>query len=312
MTSTEDLVKQLKRASRSKAILVPKIEEFLQRPVDVEDDADREFLARLIEARSTPRRKGVYSPSMLANCLRQVYLLKNGQIPKKQLPRIEASGFFLDGNFRHFKWQFVIWKMHRAGIIQLIDTGSICLGTEIYVQNEKGDFGGTIDQLVYVPESGIAGTIDYKGMNGNSFANAIYKGPGIQYMLQSVGYAKLANSVLDLPHKIEAVFILGENKNGPVNTRRIKSPLGLMEWEIPVADYEFDVSQRLKKLRAFERRGELPPIECTSTKRYMFKDCPFAPFCRGEVEEVERKKHKAKRKITFDRERDNGSKGKKK
>jgi hypothetical protein len=310
LTTTEDLIKQLKRAGRSKAIFVPKIEEFLQRPIEIEDDADREFLASLIQVRSTPRKKGVYSPSMLASCLRQIYLIKSGEVTPKKLHRIEASGFFLDGNFRHFKWQFAVWKMHRAGVIQLVDVGTECIGTEIYVENEKRDFGGTLDQLVYLPEENIIVTNDYKGMNGNSFANSINRGPGDRYIWQSVGYAKLANSYLDLPQKIDSVLIIGENKNGPVNNRRVKTPLGLYEWRIPITDHEFTVSRRLKTLRAHERRQELPPIECHSTRQMMFKDCPFAGFCRGEVERVEKKRVKAHKKIKFDQER-NGSKSRK-
>jgi hypothetical protein len=310
LTTTEDLIKQLKRAGRSKAIFVPKIEEFLQRPIEIEDDGDREFLASLIQVRSTPRKKGVYSPSMLASCLRQIYLIKSGEVTPKKLHRIEASGFFLDGNFRHFKWQFAVWKMHRAGVIQLVDVGTECIGTEIYVENEKRDFGGTLDQLVYLPEENIIVTNDYKGMNGNSFANSINRGPGDRYIWQSVGYAKLANSYLDLPQKIDSVLIIGENKNGPVNNRRVKTPLGLYEWRIPITDHEFTVSRRLKTLRAHERRQELPPIECHSTRQMMFKDCPFAGFCRGEVERVEKKRVKAHKKIKFDQER-NGSKSRK-
>lgn len=311
MTSTDDLIKQLKRSGRSKAILTPKIEEFMQRPIEIEDEADKQFLADLIEARSTPRNKGVYSPSMLASCLRQIYLIKNGEIQQKKLHRIEASGFFLDGNFRHFKWQFAVWKMHRAGIVQLIDVGSTCLGTEVYVENEKGDFGGTLDQLVYMPDENIIVTNDYKGMNGNSFNQSVNRGPGNRYIWQSVGYAKLANSYLDLPQKIDSVLIIGENKNGPVNTRRIKTPLGLYEWRIPITDHEFTVSRRLKTLRAYERRQELPPIECHSTRQMMFKDCPFASFCRGEIEAVEKTRVKAQKKVKFDRERHNGKTRKK-
>lgn len=311
MTSTEDLIKQLKRASKSKALLVPLIEEFMQQPIEIEDDADKAYLERLIEARSRPRKTGVYSPSMLASCLRQVYLIKTGEVKGRRVPRIESSGFFLDGNFRHFKWQFALWKMHRKEIIQLIDVDSICLGAEIYVASEKGDFGGTLDNLIYIPLADVVCTVDYKGMNGNSFINSIYKGPGFRYVWQSVGYAKLANSALDLPRKIDQVIIIGENKNGPVNTRKLKSPLGLFEWDVPVSEHEFAVSRRLKRLRAFERRRELPPIECRSTRQMMFKDCPFAPFCRGEVEQVEKRRVKAtksKKKIKFDRTRANGSK----
>lgn len=293
MTSTEDLLKQLKRSSKSKAILVPRIETFLQRPIDVDDDYDREFLARLIEARSKPRKKGVYSPSMLSSCVRQVYFTKTG-VKGKRLPRPDSNAIFLDGNFRHFKWQFTMWKMHRAGIIQLVDVGSIALGSEIYVENERGDYGGTLDNLIYIPEIDFLSTVDWKGMNGNGFAGAVARGPGLNYVIQSVGYAGLANHDLVglLPKKIENVLIIGENKNGAIRNRMVNSPLGLREWKINIEDYNHLVAARLKKLRAYERKRKTPPPECTSTRSMKFKDCPFSYICLGEVQAIERKNKK--------------------
>lgn len=310
-TAVEDAVKQLKRSSRSKAILVPRIEQFMRKPIEIEDQEDRDFLHDLILARARPRKKGVYSPSMLANCVRQVYFTKTG-VKKQPSYRLEASGFFLDGNFRHFKWQFALWKMHRAGIITLLDVGSDCIGTEIYVCNEKGDYGGTIDNILLVPELDLYCAVDWKGMNGNSFARSITYGPGKGYVTQGVGYVQLANSSLArLPKRITNLLIIGENKNGPVNNRRVKSPLGLYEWSVPIDAHKFDVSQRIKKLRAYERREEVPPPECTSTRKMMFKDCAFAPICRGEVEKIEKKKFKARKKmdkVKFDKKRMNGRK----
>jgi hypothetical protein len=296
-TATEDLIKQLKRSSRSNAILVPRIEKFMRKPIEIEDDEDRQYLNDLILARSQPRKKNVYSPSMLANCIRQVYFHKTGK-PKKPVERIESSGYFLDGNFRHFKWQFCMWKMHRAGIIQLVDVGSICLGAEIYVSNEKGDYGGTIDNIIYIPDIDFLITTDYKGMGGNPFARSVALGPTENYVVQSVGYAGLANEdLIDLlPKRIDAALILGENKNGMVRNRSVNSPLGLYEWQLKLSDYNFLVSKRLKKLRAHERSGQTPQPECTSTSRIMFKDCPFAGHCRGEIERIQQRNKKYRRK----------------
>lgn len=288
-TATEDLLKQLKRADRSPSILVPLIESFLQRPIDIDDDKDRQYLNDLILARSQPRKQGVYSPSMLAGCVRQVYFAKTG-VKRERLGRIESSGYFLDGNFRHFKWQFAIWKMHRAGIIDLINCDSLCLGTEVYVHNKKGDFGGTIDNVIYIPLIDMVVTVDWKGMNGNSFLNSVNKGPSMTYILQSIGYAALANYTLRdlLPKRIEAALVIGENKNGPIKTRLVNSPLGLREWRFDLEDYRMLAAQRLKTLRSYERKGETPPPECVSTRRQMFKDCDFSRLCRGEVETIER------------------------
>lgn len=305
----------MKRTARSNQILVPLIEDFMRTPIEIDDDLDREFITKLVEARSQPRKKGVYSPSALAACVRKVYFMKSGQ---KQFPvqRVEMSGYFFDGNWRHFKWQYCLWKMHRAGIIQLLDVGSMCIGTEVYVHNERGDFGGTIDNVVYVPSKNFLCTIDWKGMNGNSFNKYVAFGPPLLYAMQSVGYAGLANSSLkmydpasyDPNHppeaqesakriKINDILIIGENKNGPIFNRKVKSPLGLYEWHITLDKYQPAIADRLKKLRSYERRRETPPPECVSTKRRDFKDCAFAPICRGEIERIE------KRKVRLDRKR---------
>lgn len=296
-TPTEDLIKQLKRSARSKAILVPRIEKFMQKGVEVDDELDRQYLATLVEARSQPRRKGIYSPSALADCVRKVYFIKTG-VPRKTLARPDANAIFLDGNFRHFKWQFVMWKMHRAGIIQLVDVGSVCLGAEIFVGNEKGDYGGTLDNLIYIPDINLVTTVDWKGMNGNSFIRSVDKGPSLGYAQQSVGYAGLANDSLRdiLPKKIESVLIIGENKNGAVRTRIVNSPLGLFEWKLNLDDYKHIVAKRLKRLRVYEREDEIPPPECVSTRRMMFKDCPFNKHCLGEIQVIEKKTQRYKAK----------------
>lgn len=290
-TATEDLIKQLKETRSSKKLILPLMEEFLEKPVDVKDKKDKQFLSDLIEARAVPRRGGIYSPSMLASCVRQVYFTKT-KVKKVKTYRTASNAIFLDGDFRHFKWQFVIWKMHRAGLVELIDVGTACLGTEIFVLNNRGDYGGTIDQLIYVPKYDFVCTLDYKGMNSNSFIKSIYSGPGQRYISQSVGYGGLANFALKdkLPKKIEKVFIFGENKNGAIYNRMLKSPLGLQEWSFDLSAHRGDVAYRLKLLRSYERRGETPPPECVSTRRMMFKDCPFSPLCRGEVEAIERAK----------------------
>lgn len=263
----------------------------MKTPIEIEDKQDRKFLSDLIEARSQPRQNGVYSPSMLASCVRQVFFARTG-VKKRGLHRIESSAIFLDGNFRHFKWQFLIWKMHRAGVIQLIDCNSICLGTEVYVQNLRGDFGGTIDNVVYIPSADLVSTLDWKGMNGNSFIRSVDKGPGLAYTVQSVGYAGLANFSLAslLPKPIESVFIIGENKNGAMRTRVVDAPVGLKEWKLDLTDYRPLVARRLKLLRSYERRKETPPPECISVRQMKFRDCPFSYVCRAEVEAIEKSK----------------------
>jgi hypothetical protein len=116
----------------------------MRTPVEIDDDLDCEYLERLIRTRARPRTKNVFSPSGLSQCVRKVYFNKTNQ-KKFPVDRIQSSGYFLDGNFRHFKWQFVMWKMHRAGIIKLIgnENSPWSLGAEVWVGSKSGDYGGT-------------------------------------------------------------------------------------------------------------------------------------------------------------------------
>jgi len=299
-TATDDLIRQLKRSSASSDLLIPHIEQFARRPIEINDKKDREYLQLLIKARSRLRRPGLYSPSMLSNCLRQVYLVKTQEVARRPVDRIEASSYFLNGNFMHFKWQYVLWKMHRRGMLKLVDVpekASPAPGSEVFVCNSKEDYGGTIDNVVFLPWIQETVAVDWKSMNGNSFMAAISKGPPLRYINQLVGYAMLANELsewLGLPSKIKRVIIVGENKNGPVMNKRSPSPMGLYEWVFEIEKYRRGVSDRLKKLRYYEREEEQPSVECHSTKILQFKGCPFAYHCRAEVEAVERRERKKK------------------
>ncbi len=121
----------------------------------------------------------------------------------------------------HFKWQFVAWKMHRAGIIQLVGqrTDQDPLGAEVMVMNQKKDFGGSIDNIIYLPDEDYLFTLDWKSANANNFIRMVSDGQSLQYKIQSTAYASLANhdKTLSLPRAIDEVMIVSENKNGPVN-----------------------------------------------------------------------------------------------
>jgi hypothetical protein len=105
--------KRILAARRRKGILVPILEEVLEQQLDLEGPEDEWFMLELMKARARPREKGVFSPSMLGSCVRQAYFAKTGQ--KKQPATGPTTNFyFLDGDFRHFKWQFALWKAHRA------------------------------------------------------------------------------------------------------------------------------------------------------------------------------------------------------
>jgi hypothetical protein len=279
-TPTEISIRQARKAE---GILVPLLEDLLRYPVEIEAE-DVEFLQSLIESRSKPRKKGIYSPSALGSCVRQVYFVKTKQ-KRKIAPNKKTYGIFLDGTFRHFKWQFALWKLHRAGVIHLI-------GCEIFVQSKRGDWGGTLDALfLYQGEPYI---VDFKGMNTRNFMSFISYGTQLGYRVQITGYGVLVSASREFSMKIENCLLVAESKNGPLDKG---SPLGLSEQLIKVSDYKGDVRRRLELLREYEEANEIPPPECTSTKSMEFMGCPFSWFCRGEVEKVEaRKKRIEKRK----------------
>src|SRR5688500_4611747 len=181
-------------------------------------------MLNLMTARARQREKGVFSPSMLSSCMRQSYFVKTG-VEKRKAKSPRTNAFFLDGDFRHYKWQFALWKAHRKGLLEL-------LGCEIRVFHPNGDFAGTIDAIVRV--DGKMYVIDFKGMNVKSFQDHERWGTKEQYVVQIVGYGDIVNLACAfesfmgeyLGVEIEACLLIGENKGGPVQSG---SPIALHE-----------------------------------------------------------------------------------
>lgn len=266
----------IKRSLRAKGVLVPLLEDLLRDPVEPEDEEDFQFLDQLVRARGRKRKSGIYSPSMLASCVRQVYFVKQGE-KQKRAKNKRTHGFFLNGNFIHFKWQFALWKLHRAGKLEL-------LGVEVFVQSKKGDWGGTLDAIVRI--NGAVYIVDIKGRETNAFLKILAEGGPLQYHVQITGYAMLTS---EIGHgEIPKAIMLYENKNGPARVRNA-SPIALHEEIVEVDKYRKTVSSRLERLRDYERREEIPPIECETTSSQKFLECPFFHICRGEIERYERK-----------------------
>lgn len=284
-TSTESLIDQLKNAGKSNALLVPKIEQFMKVPLEFAKGDDI-WLAELLKTRAEPRTGGLFSPSQLSSCVRQSYFKKTKEIPAKPSFRIESSGFFLDGDFRHFKWQYVMYKMAQEGIIEL-------LGTEVRVINKQKDFGGAIDNIIKV--DGLTAIVDWKGMNTHSFMNTVGQGPPSSYITQITAYALLVNEVLGMD--IDTMLIVCENKNGPQQVA--KMPLGLLELRFDPSIEADRVRSRLKRLRALERRREIPEAECVSTHRMQFTSCPFQDYCLPEVKAIENSNKNNDKKLKF-------------
>lgn len=320
-TKAEKAIIARRRAEESGDVLVPLLERLLESEVAPEDDEDFRFIDMLMRARALPRRKGVFSPSMLGSCRRQAWLSKRGE-EKLSPPDSRMNGFFLTGNWTHYKWQFAMWKAHRAGMLELahvpiahewliIDelcqTGSITdeahaawtdalnfygdgtrPGVEVRVVD--GDYGGTIDVLPILSIGHVV--VDFKGIRLDDFQKTIKSGAKPEYRKQIVGYAKIANKVLGLD--ITDCLLVSECKAGPMLGRG--SPIALHETRVRVADFEGEVNRRLRDLRWHDENDTMPAAECVSTLHMSYQGCPFGgKFCREEVLAVQRRRESAAR-----------------
>lgn len=281
-TATE---KRIIEKRKSKGILVPILEQMLERPLEIEDQEDIAFMLHLMRERAKPREKGVFSPSMLSSCMRKSYFAKTNQKRRwAKSPRTNA--FFLDGNFRHLKWQFALWKAGRAGLLTL-------LGVEVRVYHPSGDYAGTIDAVVEIDDEIFI--VDFKGMNANDFQLLEMNGANFQHRVQIVGYAIIANvdeKARDGDKEVTRCLLVGENKAGPTQKG---SPIALHEDVVEVSRHRREVKTRIAQLRKAVADEEIPEPACTSTRTKIFQECPFAWYCREEVLAVQRKLESSKR-----------------
>lgn len=288
-TPTERRIIEERRAVKSGAVLTPILEKLLEHECIPEDEEDFLFMDMLVQARAQKRRKGVFSPSQLGTCTRQAYHGKRGT-EKHLVENPRANSYFLTGNFTHFKWQFALWKAHRAGLLKLVtikDPTGLTLALPGYRVGERpavevrvvqGDVGGTIDAIVIVPSNRWPKVIDFKGINLIDFQRTIKNGAPVAYRRQVVGYGKLANDAMKLG--IKEALLVSECKAGPIGGG---SPIGLHETRVPLDEFAGDVARRLRTLRWYDARDEVPDIECVSTKHMQYQECPFNRFCREEV-----------------------------
>jgi hypothetical protein len=289
LTPTERRIIEERKSAKRGDLLIPILEKLLEHEVIPEDEEDFLFMDVLVRARAQKRQKGVFSPSQLGTCTRQAYFGKRGE-EKHLIESPRSNGYFLTGNYTHFQWQFALWKAHRAGMLELVtikDPTGLTLALPGYRVGERpgvevrvvdGDVGGTIDALVQLPRIGYPQPVDFKGINLIDFQRTIKRGPSIAYQRQLVGYSKLLNDKLKLG--IKTALLVSECKAGPFSGGQ---PLGLHEALVPLDDYLGDVQRRLKTLRWYDTRDELPEIECVSTKHMQYQECPFNRFCREEV-----------------------------
>lgn len=343
-TPTEKRILQERHAKKTGAILVPILEELLEEECIPEGIEDFRFMDMLVKARALPRQKGVFSPSMLGSCVRQAYFVKRG-VEKHKARSPQTNGYFLKGNFVHFQWQFALWKAHTKGMLELVPVpieheleilrkmflagdenhsdrdyvmwadalnfygNGTRPGVEVRVQapgNE--DFMGTIDGMIRVPPFKInlkVHVVDFKGINVIDFQRAVKNGAKPEYRKQIVGYGNNVNES-DLPYEVEDCLLVSENKAGPTNSTS-SSPLALHETLVPIEEHLPEVRRRLKTLRWFDSRDEVPPPECVSTNHMGYQECAFNRFCHEEVREIQRERERrtrqSKRDVTVARPR---------
>jgi hypothetical protein len=273
-TTTDKRISQKRRA---KGVLVPILEDLLESTVEVEDEEDVKFVADLLRRQAVPREKGVFSPSMLGSCVRQAYFSKI-QFERRPAVAPQTNAIFLDGGWRHVKWQFALWKAHRAGTLELI-------GCEIRVHHPNGDFAGTIDAIVKI--DGLFYVVDFKGMHLFDFQKFMNEGIFVNHAIQIAGYGMIV-TLNRLPvSAVEACLLVAESKAGPTDR---SSPIGLHEYAITVRSMRSQVKRRLALLREYVDNEEIPPPACVSTKHKQFQECDFSWYCRREVKAIQAKR----------------------
>lgn len=284
-----NLEKQLKHEQSNRGILVPLLEDFMRHPVNIESQEDVVWLSNLFSTmvEREERRSSVdtvFSPSALASCLRQVYLLKHHRaldIERLSTIRIEPNFYFLTGNFLHIKWQYALYKMEKRianpKIFQLYEV-------EASIISKRGDHGGSADAIVLVYEEPFI--VDFKGLNVRTFGEITRAFVPHQYEVQLVDYMALWNSQRKKPFRIDRSLLIAENKGGP----DAKHPIALHEHIISINEHLSEVQLRLDTLREHEEKKAIPAPECDTTKGFQFAGCPFQKFCKKEVREVEQAK----------------------
>jgi PD-(D/E)XK nuclease superfamily len=297
-TATEKL---LSHRNKRSGVLVPLLEDLFTRPVEIENLKDAAWLHRLMqeqlhreEIRSLDK---VFSPSSLANCLRQVHLAKNYDKLgiKRQIPvRVEPNFYFLTGNWLHMKWQYALYKLNQ----RISDEIFKLVGVEYRVASKHKDHAGTIDAIVAVHDKYYI--VDIKGVNVRTFNDAVNGNASLQYKIQISDYAMLANvdRTLKLP-KIEAGILLYENKGGPSNGH----PIALHEVLVDPIEHLPEIKYRLESLRKHEKAHTIPAPECTSIRETQFLSCPFRNYCKEEVRQKSNSSDSAKRSIAVPKRR---------
>lgn len=256
------------------------IENRLRHPLNIDDEHDAKFIYDLVRKQSEREQERRefrrYSPSQLASCLRQVYLKRNYDGPRKRETRIEPNFYFLTGDWLHLKWQYVLYRMDKEGTegFELIDV-------EVSVVSKRGDHGGTIDATVKI--HGEPMPVDFKGLNVRAFQKACYGDVDLSYKVQLCDYMILNNSQRKtITEQFNRGLLVIENKGGPDP----KHPIALTEIKVGIEEFRPEVRWRLEELRKHEEENSVPEPECDKTTSLQFQGCPFRDYCRKDVKEI--------------------------
>jgi len=274
-----DLEKKLAHNKRiENGVLVPLFEQYHKEFHSDHWDSDdidylHDLMMRIAEREKLRELGPVFSPSGLGGCMRQTFLNKNHrklEIPRKLRKKIETHYYFENGSWLHLKIQVKLYKLHKAGELEL-------LGTEIGVAGKRGDNRGTLDAVF--KRDRVFG-VDIKGWNVRDFMGLARGDCPLAAQIQLANYVILGNVDRNSLPRIEAGIILAENKAGPV----AGFPAAVAEFEIPLEPMKAIVRSRLESLRSHEEAGTIPKAECQSTTQTDFKDCAFRDYCKEDVE----------------------------
>jgi signal recognition particle subunit SEC65 len=177
----------------------------------------------------------------------------------------------------HLKWQFALWKLHRAGKLKLI-------AVEPYVENRKGDFTGHVDAIIEI--DGVIYLVDFKGYQPRVYKQIVGGYIPEDNAIQLTGYMMIVSAGKEFDFKVEQSLLVVESKSGPDEKG---SPLGLVEVEITKKKWAKVVKAKLDELREYERNEETPPPACHSTRQRGFQTCPWSGICLEEVREIQRR-----------------------
>lgn len=284
--------KEILRKRLRQGKVVPLLEELFKRPLEIEDEEDRQFLLALFEKRSKQRhQRGHYSPSMLASCQRAVYFARTGE-PRARVVDPRAQGFFAQGNFMHLKWQFAMWRLYREGKIELVkikgDTKPY--GFEVYVENKRGDFSGHIDVFPRIED--VPYILDFKGWQAHLYQRMTMGYVPEDAAIQLAGYMSILRVDRRINFSVDTGLLVVESKSGPDERG---SPLGLIEVEIDRKTWQKEVNKRMREQRDYEANQETPEPSCHSTRQRQFQTCPWSGRCLAEVKQIQEREKAARR-----------------